>query len=87
MDYLACARPVVGTDIGAIGTLLREGEAGVTVPPTSEGLARGILKLISSPNQRQRQGTNALKLAQNKFDWNKNSKSIYEIIERYVPHK
>ena len=47
LEALACGTPVVTADTGGAGELI--GSAGVSVPPTAEGLARGVCEVLSWP--------------------------------------
>lgn len=53
LEAMAAGRPVVATSVGCIPDLLRNGAAGVLVPPRSpETLADAILKLLSDSSTR-----------------------------------
>lgn len=56
-ESLACEVPVVATDVGAVGEVVRNGVTGVVVPPDSpEALARETLRLAADPALRRRLG-------------------------------
>lgn len=50
LEYMAAARPVVATDVGANAKLVRHGRDGIIVPPGDDtALAEGIGKLLADP--------------------------------------
>jgi glycosyltransferase involved in cell wall biosynthesis len=57
LEAMAAGRPVVATDVGANGHLLRGGELGVLVPPGDEAaLAGAIRRLLDEPARAARLG-------------------------------
>ncbi len=58
LEGMACGTPVVGSDVGGLAELVREGDSGVLVPPDSPGkLAAAVRELTSSPELQQRLST------------------------------
>ncbi len=57
LEYMACGLPVVCTDSGGCGELVREGREGYLVPPRDpQALARRLADLKDDPQQRARLG-------------------------------
>ena len=57
---MACALPVVATRIGGVVDVVRDGENGILVAPGDEqGLAEGILRLLTDRDAARRLGANA----------------------------
>ena len=57
LEAFALGRPVLGTRIGGIPELVRDGETGVTVPPGEpEELAAGIANLMTDPEKADSMG-------------------------------
>ena len=47
VQALAMQRPVVATDVGGVGELIRDGETGLLIPPHDpQALARSVIKLL-----------------------------------------
>jgi len=57
LEGMAAGLPVVATDVGGIGGVLKDGETGYLVPPGDpQALAAGCLKLIGDPVERKKMG-------------------------------
>jgi glycosyltransferase involved in cell wall biosynthesis len=57
LEAMACARPVVTTDVGAAGAVVRRANAGIVVPPGDVGaLAAGMLSMLRDAPQARRLG-------------------------------
>jgi glycosyltransferase involved in cell wall biosynthesis len=53
-------RPVVGSDVGGIADLVREGENGLLVPPQDpEALAEALVRMLSDRELAERLGAGA----------------------------
>lgn len=60
MEALVLGLPVVSTDVGGIGELVRDGVEGILVPPSSpDELAAGLLKLVRDSSLRSEMATAA----------------------------
>ena len=72
LEAMAAGRPVVATSVGCIPDLLRNGAAGVLVPPRSpETLADAILKLLSDPSARMAYAQAGRREVETRFSLNK----------------
>jgi glycosyltransferase involved in cell wall biosynthesis len=68
LEAMAAGRPVVATDVGANGHLLRNGELGVLVPPGDEGaLAEAIHGVLDDPARSARLGEQARRHVQTHY--------------------
>jgi glycosyltransferase involved in cell wall biosynthesis len=53
-------RPVVGTDVGGIADLVRDGENGLLVPPQDpDALAEALVRMLSDRERAERLGAGA----------------------------
>ncbi len=65
LEAMAAARPVVATDVGAVGDAVVDGETGLLVPPSSpERLAAALETLLADPARAARMGAAGRRRAQ-----------------------
>ena len=82
LEPLACGKPVVGTNVGGIITIIKEGWNGFLVEPANEKqLADKIKYLIDHPEKWEGMGRNSRKLAEEEFDWKKIAEKYLEVYE------
>jgi glycosyltransferase involved in cell wall biosynthesis len=73
LEAMACALPVVVTDIPANKEWVVDGHNGFLVQPRTPGeVSKQVLTLLKSRSLRKEMGQTNLALARNKADWNKN---------------
>jgi glycosyltransferase involved in cell wall biosynthesis len=84
-DYLAAGRPIVATDIPTHRTVLSE-ERAVLVPPETEALAAGILRLLSDGGEAARLGEAAEGYAREHLGWHAFVRSVAEIYDEAHQH-
>lgn len=69
-EYLACGRPVVGSDIDGVADILREAEAGIAVTPeNTPEFAEAIVKLLRDSRLRAKMGENGRRFAEENLGW------------------
>lgn len=60
LEAMAASKPVIATRVGAMGSVIKDGENGLLVAPKdSEGLRNAIASLLSNPERRRRLGDQA----------------------------
>ena len=70
LEYMACGKPVVGSDIRQVAEIIEDGKDGVLFPQGDvEGFAGKISKLAKNGQLREELGKNALEKARNGFSW------------------
>jgi glycosyltransferase involved in cell wall biosynthesis len=79
-DYLAAGRPIVATDIATHRTLLTD-ERAVLVPPTSEGLAAGVVSLLCDGPKSAALAEAAREYAVEHLGWGRFRQSVAEIYQ------
>jgi glycosyltransferase involved in cell wall biosynthesis len=84
-DYLAAGRPIVATDIPTHRTVLNEQRA-VLVPPHTQGLADGILSLLSDPERAKRLSQAGRTYAQERLGWTTFVDSLGEVYDEVHRH-
>ncbi|HII06631.1 MAG TPA: glycosyltransferase family 4 protein [Methanotrichaceae archaeon] len=82
LEAMACARPVVGTEIVGVAEDVKRHEAGFIVQSGDENaLADAIIKLLQDGGLRLKMGTNAREIAKRYYNWGEvalNMESLYE---------
>jgi len=67
-EAMACATPVVATNVGGISEVFRDGEHGLLVPPSSPGeMANALGQFLSDSDLRRRYGQQASLWAKERF--------------------
>jgi glycosyltransferase involved in cell wall biosynthesis len=70
VEAMACGRPVVGSDVGGIPFVIRDGVDGLLVPPgDATALAGALDRLLASPSERIRLGDAGRDAAVTRWDW------------------
>jgi len=69
LEANATGKPVIGTDVGGIPSVIRNGYNGLLVPPNDyEALAQTIIKALENEQSLRQMGKNGRALAE-RFDW------------------
>jgi glycosyltransferase involved in cell wall biosynthesis len=70
LEAQASAKPVVAFKVGGVKEAVSDGDSGLLVERgSSDGLAEGILKLLSNPSLRQRMGVKGRAFVLHNFTW------------------
>ena len=70
LEAMACATPVVGSEVGGIKTSVADGASGFLVPPKrAEVLADRLLRLLSDGKLRDRMGRAARRRVEEHYTW------------------
>jgi glycosyltransferase involved in cell wall biosynthesis len=70
VEAMACARPVIGADVGGIKSTVVDGETGFLVPPRDpQTLARRLAVLHDNPALARRMGAQGLRRAWRFYTW------------------
>jgi len=82
-EALACARPVVGTDVGGIADVLAGEQMGTLVAPEDpRELAAKLRRLLRSPGLRSRLGRAGRQYAEAELGWERVAASTAELFTR-----
>ncbi len=82
VEAMACATPVVGSNVGGIKYTVQEGETGFLVPPNNPlALGDRLAHLFSHPDELRRMSQRALERANRLFTWKRVARQIAGLYE------
>lgn len=82
VEAMACGCPVVGSDVGGIPFVVRDGEDGVLVPPAdAEALAEALAGVLTDPARAARLGAAGRDAALSRWDWKQQESRTLRVIE------
>jgi glycosyltransferase involved in cell wall biosynthesis len=85
LEAMACALPVVVTDVPAILEWVENGVNGLVVPRRSiDELAEAIIYLLQREDVRKEMGEKNIAIAKERADWDKNFKKLEDIYKTLV---
>ena len=68
LEAMAAAKPIVATDVGAVSTVIRDGETGLLVPPNDAGaITEAVIRLLSHAELQGALSTSAHGLAVDRY--------------------
>jgi glycosyltransferase involved in cell wall biosynthesis len=85
LESMACGTPLVGTTVGGIPEIVRDGETGRLVPPADPAaLAAALQELIADPARRSAMGAAARAIVEREFSWDVIARRSVEIYQRVL---
>ena len=81
-SYMASGRPIVATDLPTHTDVL-DRDAAILVPPTADGLARGIMQALGDPAEGERRGQRARQKSEREHTYEAFREQVREVY-RYV---
>jgi glycosyltransferase involved in cell wall biosynthesis len=79
-EYMAMARPVVASDVGQVGDLIRDGREGLLTPPGDEdAMVSQVSRLREDEPLRRRIGAGALRRAR-AWTWNDSARRVIDLV-------
>ncbi len=88
LEAMACAKPVVATDVGATRELIEDGVTGALVPALdTEAVAAATARLVRDAELRRKQGEAGLARAQSEFDLDTLADLHALTYERAIAHR
>ena len=81
----ACGKPVIGTKVGGIKYVIKDGETGLLVPPRDpETLASAIVKILEDDELSRRLGVNSRRLVEENYTWDVSVKKTLKVYEELI---
>jgi glycosyltransferase involved in cell wall biosynthesis len=85
VEALACAKPVVATDVSGVRDVVIEGKSGYIVPLNNPAaLAKGIMRLLEQPEKMVEMGKTGQSYVLHAHDIKKNSYKLREMYEKVI---
>lgn len=80
IEYMACARPIVASDLPVVRELVREDvDALLCAPDDPADLARGVLALLRDPERARQLGDAAARRARTRYSWRAAQKKLLRV--------
>ncbi|MBI4552696.1 MAG: glycosyltransferase family 4 protein [Candidatus Latescibacteria bacterium] len=81
-DYMACGRPVVATDLTGIGDVVRDHQAGLTIPPSdAAALADAVLRLLDDEALCETMGRAGRAAVERQYNWTRVATDIVHLVQ------
>jgi len=88
IEAMACGKPVIATNIKALAEMINNGVTGILVPACSpKHLAEAIIHLALNPEKRERMGTMARKVVEEKFNMKRIASQYMELYQELINKK
>ncbi|HEY6332469.1 MAG TPA: glycosyltransferase, partial [Blastocatellia bacterium] len=84
-EYLAMAKPVIGSRLGQIGSLIVDGYNGLLIPAgDSRALAEAIDRLAGDQSLRSELGEHARETVASNYTWRHNAARVFNAFEQRI---
>lgn len=81
----ACGTPVIGSEVGGIKYVIRDGETGVLVPPGDPvALADAITRILEDEELAARMGSNGRRMVMKNYTWDKSARMTERVFEEVI---
>lgn len=85
LEYMACGKPVVSSDVSLIADIIRETKCGILVDPyEASAHASAILYLLEHPEEARKMGENGRKAVVEKYNWETESKKLLDLYAQVI---
>jgi glycosyltransferase involved in cell wall biosynthesis len=79
-EYMACALPIVASDVPLINDIIRKSRCGIIIAPgDAKAHAAAILYLLEHPAEAKKMGAKGKKAVFEKYNWETESKKLLEL--------
>jgi glycosyltransferase involved in cell wall biosynthesis len=83
LEAMACAKPVIASDLPGVRTVAAHGECGLVFPPGDSGaLASALETLLHDPDLRRRMGANGRARVEQKYAWARIGEALARVYAR-----
>ncbi|WP_255334807.1 glycosyltransferase family 4 protein [Methanosarcina sp. KYL-1] len=79
-EYMACGKPVLASDLPAMGKIVKETKCGLlTDPKNMEKISDSIIYLLENPQKAEEMGMNGKKAVETKYNWEVMEQNLLKI--------
>lgn len=83
-NAMAAGKPVITTNVGEIAQIVKQEQCGVVIERAEPTLIAQAMKRLDDPANRQLMEANALRAAQNKYNWNFAKESLLKVYRQII---
>lgn len=81
----ACGKPVIGTNVGGIPHVIKDGYNGILVTPKDvNALTKAIIHILKNPDLTKKLGKNGRDLVTARYSWEMSTKKTLEIFKKTI---
>ena len=81
----ACGKPVIGTRVGGIQYVIKDGETGLLVPPKNpEALAGAVIEILNNDDLAKKMGNNGRRLVEEKYTWERSAEMTEKVYKEII---
>jgi glycosyltransferase involved in cell wall biosynthesis len=81
-EYMICGKPVIASNLSAMGKIVKESECGILVDPTDiDEITEAIIYLIEHQEEAKKMGENGRRAVEDKYNWDEMEKRLLKIYE------
>ncbi|MGM0601504.1 MAG: glycosyltransferase, partial [Candidatus Rifleibacteriota bacterium] len=85
LEFMSCAKPVVGTSVGVIPEIISNNQEGFIIPPENPvKIAEKLKQIITNASLRNKLGINARKKVEEKFSLYKFGKAMETVYKKLL---
>ena len=85
-EYMICGKPVIASNLPAMGKIVKESGCGVLTNPTDiDEITEVIIYLIEHQEDAKRMGENGRRSVEEKYNWNEMEKRLLKIYKEILP--
>lgn len=84
-EYMACGKPVIGSNLPPIAKYIKGSEYGILVDPTNiDEIANAIIYLLKHLDKAKKMGKNGRKAVEEKYNWTREEKKLLDFYKNIL---
>ncbi len=82
LEYMACGKAIVVSEVGNYKAFIQPEVSGVVIPRAEpEALAEAVVRLMRSPESRERMGREARRRAEERYSWREHGRALEKLFD------